>query len=128
MSVERPPRMGNRLVLADAKAALEKRKNDIKSPDDLASVMKLVLAETGPVAAKANWIAFSVAGAQHMLVECTQETYIVLRRLAERCDERGWRPDEVLAELTTGWMASSDEVDAAEHEQASGLRQKGSER
>lgn len=57
-----------------AKAALERRKEEIKSPDDLASVVKLVLAETGPVQAKASWIAFSVAGAQHMLVECTQET------------------------------------------------------
>ena len=84
-----------------------------------------MLAETDPVAAKANWIAFSVAGAQHMLVECTQETYVAIRRMAETCDERGWRPDEVLAGAARECMVkaeTSEEVDADEHEPASDLR------
>jgi len=85
-------------------------------------VVKLVIAETGPVSAKANWVAFSVAGAQHMLVECTQETFVRMRRLAELCDERGYRPDEVLATLAADWMVqteTSEEADAAEHAEAS---------
>ena len=116
-----------------AAAALERRKEAIKSPDDLAAVVKLVLAETGMVAAKASWIAFSVAGMSHMLVECTTETYGELRRLAEYCDEHGYQPDIVLAALAIGYMEPagmsqmSQPCDTAEHAEVSQIGSVGGE-
>jgi hypothetical protein len=114
-----------------AQAALEKRKEANKSPDDLAAVVKLVLAETGMVASKASWIAFSVAGMSHMLVECTSETYGDLRRLAEYCDEHGYRPDDVLSGLALSYMEPagmsqmSQPSDTAEHEKLSQIGSEG---
>jgi len=119
-----------------AQAALEKRKEAIKSPDDLAAVVKLVLAETGMVAAQSSWIAFSVAGMSHMLVECTTETYGELRRLAEYCDEHGYRPDDVLAVLAIAYMEPakmsqmsqmSHPSDTAEHAEVSQIATEGAE-
>lgn len=114
-----------------AQAALERRKEAIKSPDDLAAVVKLVLAETGMVAAQSSWIAFSVAGMSHMLVECTSETYGELRRLAEYCDEHGYRPDDVLSGLALSYMEPagmsqmSQPSDTAEHAEASQIGSEG---
>jgi hypothetical protein len=113
-----------------AQAALEKRKDEIKSPDDLAAVVKLVLAETGPLAVKTNWVAFSVGGAAHMMVECTAETFGALRRLADWADERGLRLDDVVAEavsehLRLGGLMEAEASrprDAAKHAHASQTR------
>ena len=99
-----------------AKTELERRKEEIKSPDDLAAVVKLVLAETGPLAARSSWVAFSVGGSSHMMMECTAETFAEMRRFAERCDERGWRPDYVLAGLAVRQMEPASKMADLSHE------------
>jgi hypothetical protein len=48
------------LPTSKAKMALEKRKDAIKSPDDLAAVVRLVLTEAGPAAT--SHVVFSAGG------------------------------------------------------------------
>jgi hypothetical protein len=85
-------------------------------------VVKLVLSETGPLAVKTSWVAFSVGGAAHLMVDCTAETFASVRRLAEHCDEHGYRMDDVVAGIAENYMAPPMQVRAetltAEHEKA----------
>jgi hypothetical protein len=58
-------------------------------------------------------------------VECTSGTFGSTRIVAELCDERGWRPDDVLTALAGEWLEQtrtadlSAEVDAGEHAETS---------
>lgn len=89
----------------NAAAALEKRKEEIKSPDDLAAVVKLVLAETGPLSTKRSWVVFNVGGSSNLMIECTSETFAVMRELVEYCDQHGYSPDGTLSGLALNYMS-----------------------
>jgi ParB/RepB/Spo0J family partition protein len=79
---------------------LARRKETIRSVEDLSSTVKSLFARYG-ASLEASFVVFSFLGQTHLMVRCTPETFAPIQALAERTAESEGKFDEVLSDLAS---------------------------
>jgi len=69
-------------------AKLEEVKEEIKTVDDLASILNRLFSEYGSTL-PSNFMVFVFGGQEHLFVKAAKDVYWVMRRLLERCHKQG---------------------------------------
>lgn len=89
------------------KSELAKRKDSIRSVEDLASTVQSLFARYGSTL-ESSFVVFSFMGQSHLMVRCSPESFAPIRELAQRVADDGGKMDEELSRLAASRLAETE--------------------